>query len=103
MQMMKPFLAALLLAGAASGQSQRIGVKVDARIELMAVTEILADYGWTGLLAKQDTSYRRDVDAWFADFKDHPAVKRFAELSRSGYTFDGPAGTMEIGRASCRE
>jgi hypothetical protein len=92
--MMKTFLVALVVAAAASGQSQRISVKVDARIELMAVTEILADYGWTGLLARQDTSYRRDVDAWFAPFKNHAAVKRFGELARFGYTFDGPAGTM---------
>ena len=60
----------------------------------MAGTEILADYGWTGLLARQDTSYRRDVDAWFAPFKNHAAVKRFGErqgvraLSRSGYRAD---------------
>ena len=92
--MMKPFLAALLVAAAASGQSPRIAVKVDARIELMAVTEILADYGWTGLLARPDTSYHRDVDAWFAPFRNHAAVTRFAELARHGYTFDGPAGTM---------
>jgi len=60
----------------------------------MAVTEILADYGWTGLLSKQDNTYRHDVDAWFAPFQQHVAVKRFAELARAGYTFDGPATTM---------
>ena len=85
---------ALLALGAAAHSQQRLEVKVDPRIELMAVTQILADYGWTGLLSKQDTAYRRDVDAWFSPFKQHAVVKRFAELARGGYTFDGPAGTM---------
>jgi hypothetical protein len=84
----------LLLLGAAAQSQQRVEVKIDPRIELMAVTQILADYGWTGLLSKQDTAYRRDVDVWFAPFKQHAAVKRFAELAMAGYTFDGPAGTM---------
>ena len=60
----------------------------------MAVVEILADYGWTGLLNTENTQYRRDVDAWFGPFRRHPAVRRFAALSRKGYTFDGPASTM---------
>jgi hypothetical protein len=85
---------ALLVLGAAAQSQQRLEVKIDPRIELMAVTQVLAGYGWTGLLAKQDTPYRRDVDASFAPFSQHPAVKRFAELARAGYTFDGPAGTM---------
>ena len=85
---------AILLLGAAAHSQQRLEVKIDPRIELMAVTEVLADYGWTGLLSKQDTAYRRDVDAWFAPFKQHAAVKRFAELAKAGYSFDGPAGTM---------
>jgi len=85
---------AILLLGAAAHSQQRLEVKIDPRIELMAVTEVLADYGWTGLLSKQDTAYRRDVDAWFTPFKQHAAVKRFAELAKAGYSFDGPAGTM---------
>jgi len=85
----------LLIAAVLSASAQsRLTVKVDPRIELMAVTEILADYGWTGLLNRSDTAYRRDVDAWFAPYKQHPAVKRFAELAKAGYAFDGPAGTM---------
>jgi hypothetical protein len=85
---------ALFALGAAAQSQQRLEVKIDPRIELMAVTQVLADYGWTGLLSKQDTAYRRDVDMWFAPFKQHAAVKRFAELAKAGYTFDGPAGTM---------
>jgi hypothetical protein len=91
---MKLLSGLLLFCAALGAQPQRIAVKVDPRIELMAVTQILADYGWTGLLSRQDTPYRRDVDAWFAPYKNHPAVKRFAELAKAGYTFDGPAGTM---------
>ena len=85
---------ALLLLGAAAHSQQRLEVRVDARIELMAVTQILAGYGRTGLLSAQGTAYRRDVDAWFAPFQQHAAVKRFAELANAGYTFDGPPGTM---------
>ncbi len=84
----------LLLAAAALTAQARLTVQVDARIELMAVTQFLADYGWTGLLTTYETSYRRDVEAWFAPYKKHPAVKRFAELAKAGYTHDGPAGTM---------
>ena len=86
--------AFLLVCWCACAQESRLQVQVDPRIELMAVVEILAGYGWTGLLSKEDTAYRRDVDAWFLAHKDHPAVKRFAELSKAGYTFDGPAQTM---------
>ncbi len=86
---MKSVLLLIATALSASAQS-RLTVKVDPRIELMAVTQILADYGWTGLLNNYDSSYRRDVDAWFAPYKQHPAVKRFGELAKAGYTFDGP-------------
>ena len=60
----------------------------------MAVVQILAGYGWTGLLATDDSPYRREVNNWFAPFKDHPAVKRFAELAQAGYNFDAPPATM---------
>ncbi len=87
--------AAVLVAAAFCACAQsRLTVKVDPRIELMAVVEILADYGWTGLLNTENTQYRRDVDAWFGPFRQHPAVQRFAALSKKGYTFDGPASTM---------
>lgn len=82
------------MLGAVAHSQQRLEVKIDPRIELMAVTQVLADYGWTGLLSRADTAYRRDVDVWFAPFQQHAAVKRFAELAKAGYTFDGPAGTM---------
>jgi len=51
MRLLIAVLAATLVAAAQS----RLSVKVDPRIELMAVTQILADYGWTGLLNKADT------------------------------------------------
>jgi hypothetical protein len=60
----------------------------------MAVVQTLAGYEWTGLLARHDFAYRREVQEWFAPHKEHAAVKRFNELARKGYTFDGPAGTM---------
>lgn len=90
---MKPVLLLIAAALSVSAQS-RLTVKVNPRIELMAVTQIVADYGWTGLLNNYDSSYRRDADAWFAPFKQHPAVRRFAELAKAGYTFDGPASTI---------
>jgi hypothetical protein len=93
MSFVRSVFAVLLAAGAAHAQ-QRLDVRVDPRIELMAVTQILADYGWTGLLANQDTAYRRDVDAWFSSFREHAAVKRFAELAKGNYRFDAPASTM---------
>ncbi len=87
-------IALLILAAVCAPAQSRLSVSVDPRIELMAVTEVLADYGWTGLLNTEDTQYRRDVDSWFGPFRQHPAVRRFAVLARKGYTFDGPAGTM---------
>lgn len=45
------FAVAFLLWGATAYSQQRIDVRVDPRIELLSVTQILADYGSTGLLA----------------------------------------------------
>jgi hypothetical protein len=85
---------AFLLGCAPAYSQQRIEVRVDPRIELLSVTQILADYGSTGLLANQRSAYRRDVDEWFAPFREHPAVKRLAELFKAGYSYDAPLLTM---------
>lgn len=60
-------------------------VDVDPRIELMAVLQLLSGYP---VLTSHETPYRADVQAYFADHVEHPAVLRFDSLSAQGFSFD---------------
>jgi hypothetical protein len=70
-----------------------INVVVDPRIELLAVVQYLSGYGerFVGLITMP---YRRDVMEYFAPFKEHPAVKLFAEMRADNFSFDAPPTAM---------
>jgi len=73
----------------------RLNVVVDARLELLAVVQLLSNYGERlGLTTRYDFPYKRDVVAYFSAYKNHRAVQLFAEMSKSGFSFDAPPAAM---------
>ena len=73
----------------------RLNVVVDARLELLAVVQLLSNYGERlGLITRYDFPYKRDVVEYFPPYKNHHAVQLFAEMSKSGFSFDAPPAAM---------
>jgi hypothetical protein len=92
--------ASLLLAHAATPlptpTSTTLQVEVDPRHELISIVHYISDFsveGWR-LKTHLDFDYTRRVNEAFLPFKDHPAVKRFEELSEAGFTLSAPMGAM---------
>jgi len=76
--------------------SNLLRVEVDPRHELISVVHYISDFrveGWR-LKTHLDFEYTRRVEEAFLPFKDHPAVQRFEELSRAGFTLTAPMGAM---------
>jgi hypothetical protein len=74
-----------------SASRRTINITVDPRIELLAVVQLLSDYG---LINTSDSPYRRDVLKHFSAHKGHPAVKLFAQMYPTGFLFDAPPAAM---------
>jgi hypothetical protein len=68
-----------------------VSVVVDPRIELMTIVQMLSGYE---VLTKIDSDYRREVEIWFAPFREHPAVRLFAEMSRARFAYDAVPKAM---------
>lgn len=79
-----------LFARTASAQT-KVAVVVDPRIELMTVVQLLSGYE---VLTKVDSNYRRKVERHFAPFKEHRAVKLFAEMSKARFRYDAVPRVM---------
>jgi len=79
-----------------TGPSQdRLNVVVDARLELLAVVQLLSGYGERfELITRYDFPYKRDVTEYFSAYKTHRAVQLFAEMSKTGFTYDAPPAAM---------
>jgi len=82
-----PFLVlVLLLCSAAASSAVDIPVRVDPRVELMSIIFRLA--GSPEYNQGQVTAYEADIDAFFADVRDHPAVvlaRKLHDESGIGY------------------
>lgn len=73
------------------GADPRLVIAVDRRIELVSIVCRLA--GYPEYAKDIGTAYARDVDAHFAPFRDHPAVRAAVELKRvHGISFNAPIG-----------
>jgi len=73
----------------------RLNVVVDARLELLAVVQLLSNYGERlGLITRYDFPYNRNVVEYFSPYKNHRAVQLFAEMSKSGFSYDAPPAAM---------
>jgi hypothetical protein len=68
-------------------------IAVDPRIELLTAVAVLGGYKH---LSKVDVPYRYDMEAYFAPWKDHEAVKVFAEMSTppGDFVYDAPVRVM---------
>lgn len=70
---------------------QNVNVKVDPRIELITIVQIIGDYGTeTGLLTEFDFGYKEDVLKYFGRFRNHDAVKTINKIWKKGFNFDVP-------------
>lgn len=67
-------------------------VKVDRRMELLAVIQSMTDWPSYGAWDTYNDQYQQDVAAWFGKFKTHPAVARYNELLNgdTNFAFDVP-------------
>lgn len=73
------------------GADPRLVIAVDRRVELVSIVCRLA--GFPEYSKSIGTAYARDVDAHFAPFRDHAAVRAAAELKRMhGISFNAPIG-----------
>ena len=80
---------------APSAESGELNVSVDPRIELLSVVQLLSGYVMGASLVNTDaTTYRRDLDVYFAPFRGHRAVTLFAEMYPKGFAFDVPPNVM---------
>jgi hypothetical protein len=67
-------------------------VKVDARMELLAVIQSLTDWPSFGAWDSYNDAYQQDVSRWFEKYRTHPAVVKYNEMLNAGtnFAFDGP-------------
>ena len=68
---------------------QGLNLKVDPRIELLAVVQHFttwADQRHT----KFDIGYKHDIDNYFSNFSNHPAVQKSQALTNSSFNYDAP-------------
>ncbi len=74
---------------------QSLNVTVDPRFELLSIVQLLSGYGKKfNLITSYDFPYKRDILEYFSPYKNHSAVKLFAEMSAAGFTYDAPPGAM---------
>jgi hypothetical protein len=72
-----------------------VNISVDPRMELLGIVQYLSGYEEkTGLITDYEFGYKREIDAYFSEYEDHPAVQKFASLSSLGFSFDAPAAAM---------
>jgi hypothetical protein len=67
---------------------KKINVIVDERMELMNVVQYLSGYP---ILAPGDFSYQKEVEEYFAPYKNHNAVKLYANIYERYFHFDAPS------------
>lgn len=68
---------------------KKVEIKVDERIELLAVVQHFttwANYGHT----RYNLTYKSEVEEYFKPYSDHEAIKVCQELYESDFSFDAP-------------
>jgi hypothetical protein len=67
--------------------AQKINIRVDPRIELLAVVQLLGKYD---LINTFEFPYKHDINKHFSAYKGHPAVNEFTGMRAQGFSFDAP-------------
>lgn len=68
-----------------------LDITIDPRLELLAVLQYLSGSKMT---IPDSEGYAESIDAWFADFKSHPALTRLQNLEKFGYRYDLPVSSF---------
>lgn len=72
-------VSAISMAGSAGGKELKIAV--DPRIELLSAVQILSDYAeHIPLITFIEHDYKKDMESYFAPYKNHKAVEVFMEM-----------------------
>ena len=72
-----------------------VKITFDSRIELLATVQFLSDYDKRfRLITRFDFPYKQHVRKHFSEYKNHPAVKFFDQMSADGFSFDAPPAAM---------
>lgn len=53
-------------------QNSKLEILVDERMELITTVQYLSDYS---LLTKSNIKYKKDIDKYFKEYKNHPVIK----------------------------
>lgn len=75
-----------------SGPPARLDVRVDPRMELLAVIQSFTDWAGWGVFDQTGSQYHHDVTAWFGRFKGHGAVQLLNKMlhGNPSFSFDAP-------------
>ena len=66
-----------------------LNVKVDPRIELLAVVQHFTTWASQNH-TKFQFEYKYDIDNYFGNFSNHPAIQKSQALTNAGFTYDAP-------------
>ena len=87
---MKLFVLGLLLilTNSAFGQKKQLNIYTDERIELLNTIQYLSDYP---ILNQSDSlEYKKTIDKYFKNYKNHSAVILNKNISSTFFSFDRP-------------
>lgn len=78
------------------GFSQDLGfdIKVDPRIELLAIIQSFTDWPRVGAFTTLSFGYYEDVKTYFEPYRDHPSVQWFNKNLQGGWSYDAPPTAM---------
>ena len=85
------FLFLLLVGSFAQAEEPQINVKVDPRIELLTVVQVLSDYD---VLTNKEFNYQTEMEDYFSEYRNHSAVKLFKKMRKGGFSYDAPPAVM---------
>lgn len=67
-----------------------IDIRVDPRIELLTVIQLLGGYAEIGRITRYPINYLGEINKHFSKFADHRAVSLFKEMMSRGFAYDAP-------------
>ena len=77
-----------------SSEHSQFEIKIDPRIELLAVIQSLTSWPEMGLFTTLNFTYYEDVKSYFAPYKNHAAVKWFNDNLMRGWIYNAPPMAM---------
>lgn len=77
----------ILLFAINAAAKSKVSVVVDERMELLTIIQYLSGYP---VLTQADLKYKKEIDDYFRDFRDHPAVMLNRNIYERFFGFDAP-------------